>query len=496
MKHKVSRRTFLGKTAKAAAAFSVIPNYAMESVIDDKVFNEKLNMAAVDIGRLENTVISGVISKDELKKESIPNDGDRFEVIVAGAGPAGISAALAASSMGVKTLLLEARAFMGGVAATSLWMPMNRIKLNGGSRGFTHEMLVDKIQSFGNDAFVEGKVTWVDGDGLHIHPDYLRLGVFELLEQYGCKYRLNSPVIGAKVIDGVIKEVTVGTKNGSAAFSADVFVDCTGDGDLSYYAGMQTFVGKEDTGTLMPVTLGFMLANVDTDRLFQFYNTDESKRFPDIIRQADEMGYSVSTFYSFDRTSIPGVISVNNGGLRDVGPLNAVDPRDSTAAERICLQLVMDFIAFARKLIPGLENCCLVRTGATVGVRETRRVMGDYVVSIEDAQGVEFEDVVSRRYGAVDQAGLPREDRLSMVSGYAFPYRALLVKGIEGLMVAGRCGSYTHEGLAAGKSMGNMMGMGQAAGAAAALCVQQGVTPRKLPYNLVQKALTDRGVQL
>ena len=496
MKDKVTRRTFLGTTATAAAAFGVIPNYAMGSVLGDKASNDNLNTFTVDIGSRDSAVLNGVIDKEELKKVSIPYDGDRFEVIVAGAGPTGISAALAASSMGAKTLLLEARAFMGGVAATSLWMPMNRIKLNGGSRGFTHEMFVNKIESFGSDAFVEGKVTWVDGDGLHIHPDYLRLGLFELLEQYGCKYRLNSPVTGAKVVDGVIKEVTVGTKDGSATFSADVFIDCTGDGDLSYYAGAQTFTGKEDTGALMPITLGFMLANVDTERLFQFYNTDESRRFPAIIRQAAEMGYSVSTFYSFDRTSIPGVVSVNNGGLRDVGPLNAVDPRDSTAAERICLQLVMDFIAFARKLIPGLEHCCLVRTGATVGVRETRRVMGDYVVSIEDAQGIDFEDVVSRRYGAVDQAGLPREDSLSMVSGYAFPYRALLVKGIEGLMAAGRCGSYTHEGLAAGKSMGNMMGMGQAAGAAAALCVQQGITPRQLPYQQVQKALTDRGVQL
>ena len=500
MKNKVSRRAFLGTTATAAtaAAFSVIPNYAMGgSVLGQKMPSNKLNITAVDIDSRGSAVISGVIDKEEFKKNNVPNNGDRFEVIVAGAGPAGISAALAASSMGAKTLLLEARGFMGGVAATSLWMPMNRVLLNGGPRGFTHNMLVDKIKSYGNDAFVEGKVTWIDGDGLHIHPDYLRFGMFELLEQYGCKYMLNSPVVGAKVEDGVIKEVTVGTKDGSAIFYADIFIDCTGDGDLSYRAGAQTFVGAEDTGALMPITLGFMLANVDTDRLFEFYNGPERRSFSAIIRQAAEMGYGVSTFYSFDRTSIPGVVSVNNGGLRNVGPLNAVDPRDSTAAERICLQVVMDFMAFARKLIPGLENCCLVRTGATVGVRETRRVMADYVVSIDDAQGMEFEDVVARRYGDVDQAGLSSGGgRPRMVSGYAFPYRALLVKGIERLMAAGRCGSYTHEGLAAGKSMGNMMGMGQAAGVAAVLSVQQGITPRQLPYQQVQKVLTDRGVQL
>ena len=83
-----------------------------------------------------------------------------------------------------------------------------------------------------------------------------------------------------------------------------------------------------------------------------------------------------------------------------------------------------------------------------------------------------------------------------MASGYAFPYRALLVKGIEGLLVAGRCGSYTHEGLAAGKSMGNMMAIGQAAGAAAALSVQANVSPRNLPASAVQQALRQRGVKL
>ncbi len=494
MKNKVSRRAFLGTTA-TAVALSVIPDCAKGSVLGLTSPSAEADTPSVDIGERRAIVPGGVIDKEEFKKANTPTDGERFEVIVAGAGPAGIAAALASASMGAKTLLLEARAFMGGVAATSLWMPLNRIKLDGGPRGFTLDMLVDKIQSYGADASVEGKVTWVDGDGLHIHPDYLRLGLFELLEQYGCKYRLNSPVIGAVVENGAVKEVRVGTKDGSAIFGADVFIDCTGDGDLSYHAGAETFIGKEESGVIMPITLGFMLANVDTDRLFQFYNTDEVRRFSSIIDQAAAMGYNVSTFYSFDRTSIPGVVSVNNGGLRNVGPLNAVDPRDSTAAERIGLQIAMDFVAFARKLIPGLQNCCLVRTGATVGVRETRRVTGDYVVSMDDAQGREFADAVAKRFGAADQAGLPSGHNLRMVSGYDFPYRALLVKGLEGLMVAGRCGSYTHEGLAAGKSMGNMMAMGQAAGAAAALSVRRGVTPRHLSYGEVQKALIERGVR-
>lgn len=428
----------------------------------------------------------------------LPAPGEQFDVVVAGGGPAGIGAALAASSMGAKTLLLEARPYLGGVASTSLWMPVNRLRLDGGKRGFTHDMFVEKIESYGSDAYQEGKVTWVDGDGLHIHPDFLRLALFELLEESGCKYRLYSPVSGALVEDGRLTQALVSTKEGNQVFSAKAFVDASGDGDLSYHAGATVFTSSDDQGqgAFMPITLGFMLANVNTQRLFAFYNSDEVKRFPQIIRQAEEMGLCVSTFYSFDRTSIPGVVSVNNGGLKGVGPLNALHPGDHTLSERVGIQIAHDFIRFARQLIPGLENCSLVRVGSAVGVRETRRIEGDYVVTLQDAStGAEFADVVARRYGAVDQAGLTKEHP-AMQSGYAFPYRALLVKGIEGLLVAGRCGSYTHDGLAAGKSMGNMMAIGQAAGAAAALSAAMDTTPRQLDYHLVQDALRARGAKL
>ena len=141
----------------------------------------------------------------------------------------------------------------------------------------------------------------------------------------------------------------------------------------------------------------------------------------------------------------------------------------------------------------------LDRTGAAVGARESRRILCDYVLSEADAyEGVDFPDVIARRYGAIDQAGLTEqmEAEKKMKSGYGFPYRALLVRGIEGLLAAGKCGSYTHLALAAGKSMGNMMAIGQAAGAAAALSVQAGCTPRELPFEKVQQKLREMGVRL
>lgn len=430
----------------------------------------------------------------------IPRSGDTFDVIVCGGGPAGIGAALASAKQGAKTLLLEEKAFFGGVAAVSGWMPMNRLLLNGESRGGVLELFVNKLKSMGPDVYLEGKISWVDGDGLHIHPDYLRLAVLELMEDTGCYYRLHSPVTDV-VMDGnrIIKVVCDG-KYGKTKFPAKVIVDATGDGDVAYYAGATMLKGREEDGVFMPVTLGFAVANVDEERLFKAIDEMGYGKYTDMIKDGEKDGYCVSVFYSFDRTTVPGIISVNNAGMRDIGIIDASDIRDLNVAERTGLQVAIDFVKIVReKKMPGLENCYLVRTGAALGVRETRRIVGDYVLTLEDSQkGKEFDDIVARRYGTIDPGGL-KEDKSyhgSIVNGHAYPYRAMLPKGVEGLLVAGRCASLTHLGLTVCKSMGNMMGIGQAAGVAAALAAQEGKTPRELEVKKVQEQLRNLGVIL
>ena len=434
-------------------------------------------------------------------EDFLPKDGEHFDVIVAGGGPAGIGAALASASNGARTLMLEDKAFFGGVAAVSGWMPMNRLLLNGGSRGGVHEIFVNKIKSMGPDASRQGKVSWVDGDGLHIHPDYLRIAVMELLEEYNCPYLLHSPVTGVKMDGSRITAVVCDGKYGSRSYSAKVYIDATGDGDVAYYAGVPMHKGREEDGMFMPTTLGFVITNVDEERLFAAIDAAGGhEKYNEDIKAAEDRGFLTSVFYSYDRTTVPGVISVNNSGWRNIGIIDATNIDHLNISHRTGLQVAMDFIHLARELKkPGLENVSLIRTGAEIGVRETRRIEGEYVLTIEDCQeGTEFDDVVARRYGTIDPGGLSEDKNYhgSIKNGHAYPYRCLLPKNVDPLLVAGRCSSLTHLGLTTGKSMGNMVGVGQAAGIAAALCAKENTDPRKLDIKKIQNRLKEMKVEL
>ena len=453
----------------------------------------------------------------------IPRDGAEYDVIVCGAGMAGLGAALAAGNRGARTLLLEAQGALGGINHFCLWMPLgawNRPKdlLKEGedpSRGGVHRLFEQKVLELGPDAY--------DPRRRAVHPDYLRVAAFQLLEEAGCHYRLYSPVTGVVKEGARVKGVVVTGKEGPKTFRAKVVVDATGDGDVAFFAGARFNKGRAEDGMLMPVTLTFVLGNVDLPRLHAYKpgmhekpkdwfkssakditerymknpgsNTPEDDAFNAILRQARAEGYATAMWYAFTGTTIPGVATVNNGGLWAVGCVDGTRSADLTLAERAGAQIAVDFVKIARKWeIPGLAQCYLQRIGSAIAVRETRCIIGDHVITVEDLlEGRFFEDSVARAY----ERGVDTVYYHSPAKGLVgIPYRALLPKGIEGLLVAGRCISCTHDSLGGVRGMGSVMSIGQGAGVAAALAAKADTTPRKIGAQQILSVLTEMGVRL
>jgi len=266
-------------------------------------------------------------------------------------------------------------------------------------------------------------------------------------------------------------------------------VDATGDGDVAYAAGCEYMEGREEDGIHMPITLGFALGGIDKKVFFEWLDQDHYKSLNKIIDNAEQKGYYIATWYGFQAGTLPTIIGVNNGAWKGQGlKTSGLSAADLTGARRNGLRVAADLVRILRDYhVPGAENCFLDKVGNILGVRDTRRIVGEYVQTFEDSQNAtEFEDIVARKYGYIDGNQIYIGP---MKSGFGFPYRALVPKKIDGLLLAGRCASMTFMGHCAGKSMGNMMELGSAAGTAAALCSQKGIQPRALDVSKLQDVL-------
>ncbi|MEI3090015.1 MAG: FAD-dependent oxidoreductase [Oscillospiraceae bacterium] len=413
------------------------------------------------------------------------------DVLVCGAGPAGLGAAMAARRMGADVVLLERAALPGGTICAVPWMPVNRLYTDGCQRSRIHQEFIDNLLKFGPASSRPGKVNVIDGDGIHPHPVYAELAIYDMLEAAGVRYRTHSPVSDAIVDGSRVVGAVVCEKRGPVAYRARVCIDATGDGDLAFAAGCAFEQGREEDGLHMPITLGFSLGGVDCDRFFEWYGDEKRPEFLKMLDEADKNGRYVATWYSLNRATVPGIVGVNHGAWRRQ-PLTSdgLNAADLTAARRNGVHIAADLIQILREnRVLGMESCFIDQLGGILGVRDTRRVVGEYAVTYEDSQqGPAFSDSVARKYGHIDGNQLFVG---GMKSGFSYPYRAMLPRGVDGLLVAGRCGSATFLGHCAGKSMGNMMEIGIAAGTAAAMCVQRGETPRQLNIDDLRHALIE-----
>ncbi len=423
---------------------------------------------------------AGAVSKGSLQtlrtRANIPYEPD---VLVVGGGPAGIGAALGAARTGAKTLLIESCGFFGGVAAWSLGMPINQMRPESKPRSQVHELLIQKLLTYGDQAVYIGQ------HQLYCNVDYLKVAVLDALDEAGCKYLVHLSAVDAMVEGNRVTGVVVSTKQGLAAIRAKGVVDCTGDADVAYFAGAETMMETKEPR--MPSTLLLNLANVPA----------EQARRANLRKAADGARSKyplIPKSWGLHTVSNGHYYWVNHTGTRDIGQFDVTDPLQRSQAEcmsrRQALQMTQAMREFGGEELKGIE---LVATSPQIAVRETRRVKGEYVLTEEDAaSGRTFEDVIAWRSGYLDLMGYKFTD----MKVHDVPYRAILPEKVDGLLTAGRCISATHVAMAAGKSMGNCMATGHAAGLAAAIAAKKGIMPRELKVAEIQEALRKDGVDL
>jgi len=420
---------------------------------------------------------------------------DRYDIIVVGSGSAGSSAAITAGRLGARTLLIDRLGFMGGTSTAVLdtfyafYTPGPEPRRVVGGLGWE---VVERLTAEGI-AF-ERPNTYGAGTGVTYDQEALKVLWEQLAEDAGVELLLHTWATGVRVADGRIDAIRIWNKGGERTIRADVVIDASGDADVCAMAGVP-YDNAQMQGRVQSLSTLFKVANVDVARAASVPKAE----LWSLMREAAASGaYQLPRIEgSWHRTPFSGVVLIHMTRIPNV---DATDPEQLTRAEVEGRRQVREYHRFLRDRVPGFEEAFVVATSPAIGVRESRRVHGDYRLTREDVlEARRFDDDIALCGAPIEDhhAGGDTEWHHVGESGvYGIPYRTLLPSGIEGLLVAGRCFSATHDAHASARSMATCMAMGQAAGTAAALAAQGGTEPRALDPQPLRDRLRSDGALL
>lgn len=419
----------------------------------------------------------------------------KTEVLVIGGGSAGSTAAIASGKEGKKTLLVERYGFLGGTSTTILdtfygfFIPgKSGRKVVGGIPDILLKKLSDR------NAMLLRPNTYGAGTGVTYDPEILKVVWEELMSEANVDVLLHSFVADVTQKDGRITGVIVVNKSGFTMIEADIIIDASGDADVTALAGYP-FDGIGSHIPVQSLTTTFRVGNVDEARTKLF----TKNQMWDWMKQANQSGkyHLPREEGSVHITTLPGVMATNMVRLAIPDPTDIIE---LSKAEILGRRQALEYFRFMKDFLPGYENSVFLNFSTQIGVRETRRIIGEYTLTKEDVlEARKFED-------AIVLCGAPIEDHhnqtgtkweyLEEGKTYQVPYRCLIPKDSTNLLVAGRCLSATHDAHASVRSMGQCMGMGQAAGVAASLAIDQQCNPIDINIEMLQRKLRGYGAIL
>ncbi|WP_119460037.1 FAD-dependent oxidoreductase [Rhodospirillaceae bacterium SYSU D60014] len=447
--------------------------------------------------------------------------GGRADVLVVGGGPAGMGAALGAAWAGAKVVLVERFGFLGGNPTAALVMPLMSFHTQ---RGAPND--ADSTRLFPTDhgpgepivagalaVFLErliaagGAVSPSSETGYTVpaDPEIYKLVALELLDETGVELLFHAFVSGIVGKSGRPEGLVFETKSGPVVIEAGAIVDGTGDGDAAVRAGARFDIGRDGDNRVQPMTLMFRMAGFD-QKAFSAYVHENPSQWRgvhglwDLVTEATlagELDLQREDILFF-ATPHEGELSVNSTRMTGV---SGTSVWDLTEAEIEGRRQMGQIAAFLRRHVPGFKTAYIVQSGVSVGVRETRRIIGDYRLTAEDVlEARKFDDAIARGSYPVDIHSPTGKGtvlkRLPPGDYYEIPLRCLLPWGVDRLIVAGRCISGTHEAHSSYRVTPTAMATGQAAGVCGALAAKRGRLPREIPAAEVQRVLREQGASL
>ena len=385
----------------------------------------------------------------------------QVDVLVLGAGPAGMGAAVWAARTGANTMLVEQAGDVGGISTVGLMSHWT-----GRTEGGFYDEVLERSSDYKGDTEDYG----FNGSPRQIiNPEKLKTVYLQLLKEAGVKLRLYSFASDAIMEGNTIKGAIMESKSGREAVLAKVVIDCTGDGDIAAKSGAAYHMGRETDGAMQ--ALG-----------------KQNLPFP--------AGHVL-----LYRTTLPGVVTCN---MTNCTGIDGTNTDDLVKATITCREQMEPIVSFLRKYAPGYENCYILSSASLIGIRETRHFKGVQTITEEDIQSARVFDnwVVTKAHfnfdvhnmtgNGLDETG--SQETFHQTKGYTIPYGCLVPETVDGLLLAGRNISGTHMAHANFRVMPICINMGQAAGIAAALSVRKNILPRDVDVQDIQHILRENGV--